>query len=555
MTEIAPEYLCSVFIRGDANCNPKNTSRASLWDHFCSKHSFKSIDFEHPSHHHFTGSGLYDAQLDVLLYQDHGCPPEALSQIVCKLDTSLVDRAHDLIISKCIIPARASDKDCVSENIVAPKVINNRVKIIWESENLSFYKEIVCENLSRIRKTWSHVSPAAVSILLQSTNDILSSSAAASNKFIKLSKPFKPKADKNSDVVAAQARSLRLAKLVRKLEASNPVNKEHLEEAKRAASLAKKFCRRVSNLATQQACNKRDTLIHSILDTDPGHLFRSIKSSKQCSSAKIHSLNVGSKVYSGKGVPDGFYDSLSSLKAPDMKEIFSSKSFKAADADYKIIRKICSAGIKIPEIPAKDATEILFNMKSDVNDLFSVTPKHYINAGLEGVSHFRFLLNTIIQDINLFPLPELNSVWAMVLYKGHGKPRDSDRSYRTISTCPLLAKALDIYIGSLFESGWAAVQAETQFQGQGSSHDLAALLLTECVQHSIYVDKSPIFVLMLDAKSAFDKILKEFIVRNAFLAGSHGQALLYLADRLSSRKTFVEWDKCLIGPIFMIPWV
>ena len=188
-------------------------------------------------------------------------------------------------------------------------------------------------------------------------------------------------------------------------------------------------------------------------------------------------------------------------------------------------------------------------MKSDVNDLFSVTPKHYINAGLEGVSHFRFLLNTIIQDINLFPLPELNSVWAMVLYKGHGKPRDSDRSYRTISTCPLLAKALDIYIGSLFESGWAAVQAETQFQGQGSSHDLAALLLTESIQHSIYVAKSPIFVLMLDAKSAFDKILKEFIVRNAFLAGSHGQALLYLADRLSSRKTFVEWDKCLMGPI------
>ena len=36
---------------------------------------------------------------------------------------------------------------------------------------------------------------------------------------------------------------------------------------------------------------------------------------------------------------------------------------------------------------------------------------------------------------------------------------------------------------------------------------------------------------------------------NAFLAGSHGQGLLYLADRLSNRKTFVEWDKCLMGPI------
>ena len=98
-------------------------------------------------------------------------------------------------------------------------------------------------------------------------------------------------------------------------------------------------------------------------------------------------------------------------------------------------------------------------------------------------------------------------------------------------------------------SGWAAVQAETQFQGRGSSHELAALLLTECIQYSLHVTKRPLFVIMLDAKSAFDKILKEFIIRNAFLAGSHGQGLLYLADRLSSRQTFVEWDKCLMGPI------
>ena len=137
----------------------------------------------------------------------------------------------------------------------------------------------------------------------------------------------------------------------------------------------------------------------------------------------------------------------------------------------------------------------------------------------------------------------------MVLYKGHGTPHGSDRSYRTISICPLIAKALDIYIGSLYQSGWAAVQEETQFQGQGCSHELAGLLLTESIQRSMYVTKSPVFVLILDAKSAFDKIIKEFIIRNAFLAGTHGQALLYLADRLGSRQTYVEWEKCMMGPI------
>ena len=205
--------------------------------------------------------------------------------------------------------------------------------------------------------------------------------------------------------------------------------------------------------------------------------------------------------------------------------------------------------MKIPSISSRKATEILYNLKPDVNDLFSITPRHYINAGLEGARHFCFLLNLLIENTNLFSLPELNSVWAMVLYKGHNKPKDSDRSYRTISTCPLLSKALDTYIGGLYESGWAAVQAETQFQGRGSSHDLAALLLTECIQYAIYSAKKPLFVLLLDVKSAFDKILSEFIIRNAFLAGSRGQGLLYLADRLSNRHTYVEWDKELMGPI------
>ena len=233
-----------------------------------------------------------------------------------------------------------------------------------------------------------------------------------------------------------------------------------------------------------------------------------------------------------------------------MSGIYSSSSYESALSDYSSIRKICSSGLKIPQISTKDATEILYKLKPDVNDLYSMTPRHYINAGLEGVRHFCFLMNLIIQNINLFSLPELNSVWAMVLHKGHGKPKESDRSYRTISTCPLLAKSLDIYVGSLYESGWAAVQAETQFQGTGSSHELAALLLTETIQYSLYSARKPLFVLMLDAKSAFDKILKEFIIRNAFLAGSQGQGLLYLADRLGNRQTYVEWDKCLMGPIY-----
>ena len=78
---------------------------------------------------------------------------------------------------------------------------------------------------------------------------------------------------------------------------------------------------------------------------------------------------------------------------------------------------------------------------------------------------------------------------------------------------------------------------------------MAAILLTESIQYSLVKLKKPIFVLMLDAKSAFDKVVRECAIRNAYLAGTTGHGLLYINSRLENRKTIVEWDKVLMGPV------
>ena len=85
--------------------------------------------------------------------------------------------------------------------------------------------------------------------------------------------------------------------------------------------------------------------------------------------------------------------------------------------------------------------------------------------------------------------------------------------------------------------------------GTGSSHELAALLLTETIQFSLFHANEPVFVLLLDALSAFDKILRELCIRAAFLAGSRGQGLSFINNRLENRKNFPEYEKTLMGPI------
>ena len=207
ITMILEEYSCPIYIRGDCNVNPNNKSRAALFKHFCEKHKLSSLDLQHPSHHHFLGDGLYDAQLDVLLYAG---PPEKadhLNEIICKLDNPLVESHHDVIVST--IPISRVSVPQTESVPTAPRVPNNRVKIIWDDTNTPLYQSLLSNNLSSIRERWAEESSlTCFSLLLSSTNDALMSAATASNKFVKLGVAKVAKPVKYPEVEAAQSASI-----------------------------------------------------------------------------------------------------------------------------------------------------------------------------------------------------------------------------------------------------------------------------------------------------------------------------------------------------------
>ena len=188
-------------------------------------------------------------------------------------------------------------------------------------------------------------------------------------------------------------------------------------------------------------------------------------------------------------------------------------------------------------------------MKPDVNDLYSVTPSHYLNAGPVGCKHFFLLLNAFLENVNSTCIEEINATYACILFKGHGKNKSSSRSYRTISTCPVVAKGLDIYLRKLHEDDWYADQVPTQFQGKGSSHELAAILLTESILYSKHTLNIPTYALYLDAMSAFDVVLKEILIKNLYNSQELDKSLLLINNRLNNRLTYVDWEGNLMGPI------
>ena len=254
------------------------------------------------------------------------------------------------------------------------------------------------------------------------------------------------------------------------------------------------------------------------------------------------------KQYEGDQVWDDFFHSVSSLKTKAHQNILSSDSFKADDEEYKIILRICWAGVKLPRISLEEDRKILNSIRPSVSDYTSITTLHYQNTSFGCLEHLQYLINGIVDELDNLAIDDLKVTSACILYKSHGKDKSLAESYRKISSWPYLSKCIDSYISELYGHVWEQQQAGTKFKGRGSSHDLAALLLTEAIQHSLRSGKT-IFVLYLDAKSAFDMVIRQFLENKLYHCGINDKGFLVIDKQLKHRKTFCEWNGIFVGPI------
>ena len=261
---------------------------------------------------------------------------------------------------------------------------------------------------------------------MKSTNHVLTSVAAMTNKTINLNTSRCVKSRPLPIVLRKSQRSL--LKMSKKIQNHSKIGTPQAVLADLKVKLKAMKAEHQRLVRTNNANNslKRDQKLHSVLSTNPSSLYKAVNANKKSGGGRIQRLTVCNDLYLGDEVADGFYNSLKGLKTSE---------------DYEHIIDICSNGDKIPQITLNKSKEILMKVKPGVSDLNSITTKHYLNAGETGAQHFHLLLFALISNINNTNIVEVNAVFATILYKGHGKDKHSDRSYRTISICPLLAKA------------------------------------------------------------------------------------------------------------------
>ena len=538
-----------IYLRGDFNVSDKNKRRTQLFQYFCSSFDLTETHIGHKTYHHFVGNGASDSNLDKLVFSNNVQHPESVLAICCKLSNPLVFSSHDPIVSKFVLPRVAAEPPC-DDNIVAPKIRNSRRKVVWDEAGIEKYQEIVVPELHRIQQQLlphSVSSKSSAALLFESTNNILVKGAELTNKTFSLC--TKPKSCSKSIPIRIRQSANYLLKEHKKLDKAVKNESENVKELRtNYISLRSKHQKLLREYKAEMA-RARDTSLYSVCTQNRNEILKNIRRVRRQKAYKISKLNVGTKTYVDGAVPDGFYDSISRLKSRDDVMIENSESYEGFKQDYDNIIKICKSGSKIPQLSEQESFSLLHSLKPEVSDIFGITPNHYSYAGPQGWRHFYLLLTNLIENINNCDITEINAAYACILFKGHRKDKCSDTSYRTISTCPVVAKALDTYVRNLCIGMWNMSKPVCQFQGEDSSHELAALLVTECIQYSIQHLKKPLFILYLDAKSAFDVVLKELLVKNLYHTGTRGELLLYLDKRLGNRQTFLDWNGTLMGPI------
>ena len=551
VSEKYPDIL--IYIRGDANASVKprpDNVRDKLFNYFISENSLIPTIIHHKTYHHFLNNGLSDSNIDVLLSSNNNsCGPpthatETLLNVLCGKTNYLVDSSHDVLVSLTIVPAQPS-KIPNMEKIKAPRIEHSKHKVVWSDEGILEYQNLLAQVLPQIASNYVD-SPEAgsSSVFFQTTTHILTSAAKLTNKVIELGKP--PKTKKTvvpPEIKIAMSQKSKAHELL----LTAVKNGAATEEVMLAKHKFKEAKSNLQNLVRKDRVSRevaRDSFLNKILTDQPKDIFKAVKANKPKIS-EVKKLVVGNKVYTDDDVADGFFDNISNLKTIDK---ITATSYDSFAEDHKHIIEICRAGHQIPRISFSDAKQLLQKMRPHVSDFYSITAAHFLYGGDCGITHFMVMLNKLFSNIELASVEELNNVHAIILHKAHGKDRSLASSYRTISSCPFLSKAADVYLGGLSKDDWSACQADTQFQGEGMPHELASLLLTTVIQDS-KMAKKPLFILLLDAKSAFDLVLRKILIRRLYLDTEPDQRIRFWDLRLASRTTFCQWGDQLMGPI------
>ena len=158
---------------------------------------------------------------------------------------------------------------------------------------------------------------------------------------INLAEKSKTKPKVNQSVAEAAGHCMRNLKVLNSLKASGGSTPSDLAAAHHDLATSRLEYRREVRTDVAENRDSEDIKLAEILSKNPTRVFSKFRAASASSAPVVNKMKVGEKVYTGEFVPDGIFDSLSQLKAPDMRltksacPAFSPRSLDTASSSQR----------------------------------------------------------------------------------------------------------------------------------------------------------------------------------------------------------------------------
>ena len=103
----------------------------------------------------------------------------------------------------------------------------------------------------------------------------------------------------------------------------------------------------------------RDKQLYAVMGQNPNKVFSLIKSFKNTHGGAVAKLKVGDKTYHGENVPDGFFESMSSLKKCDIESLKAIPDLADKLLDYETVIELCQTSQGLPPVDLDTSTKLL----------------------------------------------------------------------------------------------------------------------------------------------------------------------------------------------------
>ncbi|KAK3089516.1 hypothetical protein FSP39_004221 [Pinctada imbricata] len=327
-------------------------------------------------------------------------------------------------------------------------------------------------------------------------------------------------------------------------EDSGTLTQQDVVKRKQSKSHLRSLCRKENAKAQMQ---QRLEILEAKSE-DSALFHRLVRRQRNGPKSNLCELTVnGQKLQGTENIRDGWKDHFNKLAIPTDCEKCDKVYIEHTKHDTDIIKDICISD-STPIQPAE--TEEISHALGMLNtgkapDLYGVTVEHLLYAGDPMVTILTMLLNAIF---SLALVPNVLKYGAITpVFKKKGSVTDA-RNYRGITVLPVIGKLLEILIRNRIRKILEPIQNPMQRGFTRNASPLyCALIIEEFIRESL-ANKDPVYSAYLDARTAFDVVNHNSLLRKLFNAGIEGKLWSIIQDFHTNAVSVVKWEGAVSSP-------